>query len=210
MGDSHSRASLARRPADLVEQVVDRLVARCRDATGRYNRAGIDRLNHVLRCHYTGEVAPIDLRVIEFLRGSPLKMARLAGVPLVAALMSSGCAPTVSGPLQPLVVGAEHHLTIDWHLARSDRAVVVWGYVSNQSPYTFDRVRLLVDALGPDGQIISQQVVWAVGLLGSWGRNYFEAPMVPTHAYRVRVFSYDRVRPMASIAGLAGSELTAR
>jgi uncharacterized protein YcbK (DUF882 family) len=39
-----------------------------RDAAGRYDRAGIDRLNHVLRCHYTGEVAPIDLRVIEFLR----------------------------------------------------------------------------------------------------------------------------------------------
>ena len=58
-----------------------------------------------------------------------------------------GCAPTVSGPLQPLVVGAEEHLTIDWQLARSDQAIVVWCYVSNQSPYTFDRICLLVDAL---------------------------------------------------------------
>jgi uncharacterized protein YcbK (DUF882 family) len=38
-----------------------------RDAAGRYDREGLDRLNHVLRCHYTEEVAPIDLRVIEFL-----------------------------------------------------------------------------------------------------------------------------------------------
>jgi hypothetical protein len=78
-------------------------------------------------------------------------------------------------------------------LERGAQAVVVWGYVSNQSPYTFDRVRLLVDALSADGQIISQRIVWALGVLGSWGRNYFEASMVPAPAYRVRVFSYDRV-----------------
>jgi hypothetical protein len=119
-------------------------------------------------------------------------LASLA-VLLAAALVSSGCAPTVSGPLEPLVVGAEQHLTINWQPERSDQAVVVWGYISNQSPYTFDHVRLLVDALGPDGQIIGQRVVWALGTLGSWGRNYFEAPMVPAPAYRVRVFSYDRV-----------------
>jgi uncharacterized protein YcbK (DUF882 family) len=39
-----------------------------RDATGVYNTEGIDRLNRVLRCHHTGEVAPIDLRVVEFLK----------------------------------------------------------------------------------------------------------------------------------------------
>jgi uncharacterized protein YcbK (DUF882 family) len=38
-----------------------------RDAAGRYDLEGLDRLNRVLRCHYTGELAPIDLRVIEFL-----------------------------------------------------------------------------------------------------------------------------------------------
>jgi uncharacterized protein YcbK (DUF882 family) len=38
-----------------------------RDAAGQYDREGLDRLNRVLRCHYTGEMAPIDLRVIEFL-----------------------------------------------------------------------------------------------------------------------------------------------
>ena len=50
-----------------------------------------------------------------------------------------------------------------------------------------------VPAVGPDGQILSQRVVWSPGLLGSWGRTYFEAPMEPAPGYRVRVFSYDRV-----------------
>lgn len=39
-----------------------------RDAGGRYDPAALDRLNHLLRCHFTGEVAPIDVRVVEFLR----------------------------------------------------------------------------------------------------------------------------------------------
>ena len=51
---------------------------------------------------------------------------------------------------------------------------------------------MLVDALGPDGQIVAQRVVWSPGRLGSLGRNYFEAPMVPAFSYNVRVFSYDR------------------
>lgn len=45
----------------------DALIVTYRDAAGRYDRQALDRLNHALRCHYTGEVAPIDLRVIEFL-----------------------------------------------------------------------------------------------------------------------------------------------
>jgi uncharacterized protein YcbK (DUF882 family) len=39
-----------------------------RDDAGRYDPAALHRLHHLLRCHFTGEVAPIDLRVIEFLR----------------------------------------------------------------------------------------------------------------------------------------------
>jgi hypothetical protein len=50
-----------------------------------------------------------------------------------------------------------------------------------------------VEALDPDDRILSQRIVWAVGVLGGWGRNYFEAPMAPAPSYRVRVFSYDRI-----------------
>jgi len=38
-----------------------------RDTAGRYDPEELARLDRLLRCHYTGEVAPIDLRVIEFL-----------------------------------------------------------------------------------------------------------------------------------------------
>jgi hypothetical protein len=122
-------------------------------------------------------------------------MTRLAGAVLAIALVSSGCAAAVapSGPLEPLVVGAEQHLAVEWQPPASGEPTVVWGYVSNVSPYTFDRLRLLVDALGPGGELLAQRIVWSPGLLPSWGRHYFEAPMDPAAAYRVRVFSYDRV-----------------
>lgn len=36
-----------------------------RDAVGNYDLAALDELNHILRCHHTGEVAAMDVRVIE-------------------------------------------------------------------------------------------------------------------------------------------------
>ena len=119
----------------------------------------------------------------------------LVSVLLAIVLVAAECAPAVgpSGPLEPLVVGTEQHMTIEWQVEPRAQVTVVWGYVTNKSPYTFDRLRLLVDALGPDGAILGQRLVWAPGLLGGGGRTYFEAPMGQAPTYRVRVFSYDRV-----------------
>lgn len=119
----------------------------------------------------------------------------LVAVLLAIVLVAAGCAQAVgpSGPLEPLVVGTEQHMAIEWQAEQRGQATVVRGYVTNKSPYTFDRLRLLVDALGPDGAILGQRIVWAPGLLGGGGRTYFEASMGPAPAYRVRVFSYDRV-----------------
>ena len=52
---------------------------------------------------------------------------------------------------------------------------------------------MLVDALGPNEEILDQRLVWSYGSLASWGRNYFEAPMGPAHHYRARIFSWDRL-----------------
>jgi uncharacterized protein YcbK (DUF882 family) len=41
------------------------LRAKYRDAAGNYDLAALDELNHILRCHHTGEVAAMDVRVIE-------------------------------------------------------------------------------------------------------------------------------------------------
>jgi uncharacterized protein YcbK (DUF882 family) len=43
------------------------LRVRYRDERGRYDLSALDDLNHILRCHHTGEVAAMDPRVIEHL-----------------------------------------------------------------------------------------------------------------------------------------------
>ena len=43
----------------------ERLRVRYRDESGRYDLTALDDLNHILRCHHTGEVATMDPRVIE-------------------------------------------------------------------------------------------------------------------------------------------------
>jgi uncharacterized protein YcbK (DUF882 family) len=43
----------------------ERLRVRYRDERGRYDLPALDELNHILRCHHTGEIATMDPRVIE-------------------------------------------------------------------------------------------------------------------------------------------------
>ncbi len=43
----------------------ERLDVTFRDEDGRYDWEALDDINHLLRCHYTGEVAAIDVRVLE-------------------------------------------------------------------------------------------------------------------------------------------------
>jgi uncharacterized protein YcbK (DUF882 family) len=45
----------------------ERLTVTYRDPSGQYIPDGIKSLNEILRCHYTGEVADMDIKVIEYL-----------------------------------------------------------------------------------------------------------------------------------------------
>ena len=43
----------------------ERLQVRYRDDAGNYDLTALDEVNHILRCHHTGEVAAIDVRMLE-------------------------------------------------------------------------------------------------------------------------------------------------
>lgn len=43
----------------------ERLRVRYRDDAGNYDLMALDEVNHILRCHHTGEVAAIDVRMLE-------------------------------------------------------------------------------------------------------------------------------------------------
>lgn len=44
----------------------ERLSATYRDASGLLDYDALDEINHLLRCHHTGEVASIDVRVLDY------------------------------------------------------------------------------------------------------------------------------------------------
>jgi uncharacterized protein YcbK (DUF882 family) len=54
----------------------ERLDVTYRDEAGRYDFDALDDVNHILRCHYTGEVGAIDVRVLEHVN---LVQKRLGG-----------------------------------------------------------------------------------------------------------------------------------
>jgi len=43
----------------------ERLRVQYRDNEGNYDLTALDEVNHILRCHHTGEVAAIDVRMLE-------------------------------------------------------------------------------------------------------------------------------------------------
>ena len=43
----------------------ERLQVRYRDDAGKYDLTALDEVNHILRCHHTGEVAAMDVQLLE-------------------------------------------------------------------------------------------------------------------------------------------------
>jgi hypothetical protein len=135
-------------------------------------------------------------------RRAPAHEAVAALALVVAVVVSGGCVapapivPTESrGPLHTLVLGWEQHASIDFQVSPRGDGSVVWGYLQTGSPYTFHRIRVLVDGLDAGNQIVVQQLAWVPGTLAWPSRLYFEVPMPPAQSYRVSIFSWDRFKP---------------
>jgi hypothetical protein len=120
-------------------------------------------------------------------------MRRLLIVLGLAGVVAGTASPTAAAELQPLMLGWERLFTVDWQSAQYRGKPVVEGYVTNVSPYHTTNVRVLVESLDAGGQVTGQQVAWVPGELLGGARVFFQVPAAPAPAYRVRVFSYDRL-----------------
>jgi hypothetical protein len=120
-------------------------------------------------------------------------MRRLLIVLGLAGVVAGTASPTVAAELQPLMLGWERLFTVDWQSAQYRGKPVVEGYVTNVSPYHTTNIRVLVESLDAGGQVTGQRVAWVPGELLGGARVFFQVPAAPAPAYRVRVFSYDRL-----------------
>jgi len=106
-------------------------------------------------------------------------------------LAASGAAAKT---LEPLVVGSENVIRLQWQTAQHRGRTVLSGYVLNDSMYAITRVQLLVEGLDREGAVVSQTVTWLGDDVDASAKTFFEVPAPgPAAGYRVRVFAFDRL-----------------
>jgi len=66
----------------------ERLDVTYRDEAGNYDLAALDDVNYLLRCHYTGEVGAIDVRVLEHVNLVQKKLGSLEEIHVISGFRS--------------------------------------------------------------------------------------------------------------------------
>jgi hypothetical protein len=111
----------------------------------------------------------------------------------LAALVVGSAMPGAAAELQPLNAGWERVFTVQWQPAAYRGRPALEGYVNNLSPYHVANIRVLIDSLDAAGAVTNQKIAWVPGDVLGGGRLFFQVPAAPSPAYRVRIFSYDRI-----------------
>jgi hypothetical protein len=120
-------------------------------------------------------------------------MTRTLTILALAALVVGSAMPGAAAEPQPLMAGWERVFTVSWAPAQYRGRPAVEGYVNNVSPYHTGNIRVLIESLDAGGKVTNQRVAWVPGDVLGGGRLFFQVPTAPAPAYRVRVFSYDRI-----------------
>ena len=115
---------------------------------------------------------------------------RLAALLLILTL--GACAGQVGG-LGMTASFTDGRFQIEWQTAQTAKgAPLIAGYVRNTSGGGAANVRMKVETLDAQGQIIGTATALAPGYLGGFSRTYFEVPLETAGVgYRVTVASWD-------------------
>ena len=120
----------------------------------------------------------------------------LVAILLAASLAPSACVSvTADGPLTTLVIGWERYFTLSWTVEEHKGRPVVIGKIYNNWGFPAANMRLLVDELDANGQIVDQQLGWLGFMLTPGTTAPFEIPVAhATPNHRVSVFAFDWVQ----------------
>jgi hypothetical protein len=82
---------------------------------------------------------------------------------------------------------------VTWETAQTKKgAPLIAGYVQNTRPNGAANIRLRVETLDAQGQVIATATALAPGYVAGFSRTYFEVPLEKTGiGYRVTVASWD-------------------
>lgn len=112
---------------------------------------------------------------------------------MTAILAVVAVAPSDAGAQEPLIVGAERFLRLEWQQSQDRKGrSVVEGYVYNDTGRPVEHLRLLVDALDQSGARVASAIGPVAGVVPNNSRAYFSVKAPAGGAsYRVRIYSYD-------------------
>jgi ABC-type glycerol-3-phosphate transport system substrate-binding protein len=126
-----------------------------------------------------------------------MKTLRFAWLISAIVTMNAACGSTnpnltPSSTTTTLMSGWEQHFAIEWAAAeQGPNTRRISGYVYNQNGESATQIRVLAQALDPNGAVVGQRIAYVVGGVGGFGRAYFDVPNLPaTPAYRVTVWDY--------------------
>jgi hypothetical protein len=113
-----------------------------------------------------------------------------AGMTVALLLMASVGSAGAQGYATPK---ADPQFRVEWQQGKSKKgAPILEGYVFNTRPIGATDVRLLVEILDAQGQVIGKTYGVVLGFLNAFDRLYFDVPLPMTGAsYRVSVYSFD-------------------
>ena len=123
--------------------------------------------------------------------------ARFVTILLGVSLALTSCVSSTGGgaPLTPLVIGWERYFTLSWTVEEHKGRPVVIGKIYNNWGFPAANMRLLVDELDANGQIVDQNVGWLGFMLTPGTTAPFEIPVAhATPNHRVSVFASDWVQ----------------
>ena len=119
------------------------------------------------------------------MRTNRLVIAALVGVLLIGTAASAQ-------PLTPHVPAWERYFEISSQTFERQGRPWLHGHVVSKWGETATGVKLLVESLDANGQVVGQRVEWLSSTVPVFSRAYFEVPApVPAASYRVRVLSFD-------------------
>jgi len=113
---------------------------------------------------------------------------------LLLALALGACA-TPAQPQRPDISAtfSDGRFQVTWETAQTKKgSPLIAGYVQNTRPNGAANIRVQVETLDAQGQVIGTATALAPGYIGGFSRTYFEVPLEKTGiGYRVSIIGWD-------------------
>jgi len=113
---------------------------------------------------------------------------------LLLALTLGACAPQVQVRQPDMAPSfSDGPFQVEWETVQTKKgSPLIAGYVQNTRGGGVTNVRIRVDTLDAQGQVIGTATALAPGYVGGFSRTYFEVPIEKTGiGYRVSIIGWD-------------------